>query len=690
MGWAAAALSTGLVARAFERAKCGHRPTSELRHHSDRSSQYASDTEVPVAPWMAWHLLFLRGVTQERFFDLAQRVNGYARRHPRRYRWKVALFAALGYTVLFGLMALCATLLALGSFAFAQPWFWETVGRNVRLLIVYGAVVLSLAAALFAMVRSLFVAVPLPVGRRLRREDAPELFAVIDEVVAASRAPQPHAVLITWDFNASVSQRPRFGWFGWTRDYLVLGVPLMVALSPQQFKAVLAHEFGHLRGGHGRFANWVYRLRSIWDTMLGRLARQKQRIVFVIARFLRWYSPRFSAYTYALARAQEFEADDWAVQVAGLPATGEALINIWTRGELVQEQFWRPLNHRACREAEVPSGVFAPMLALLRRPVAREDQRRWLRRTLSRVTDGTDTHPAPAERLAALGLPATAEALDADEMWPQATADGAAAEPVGEPSAADALLGAQLGEFLDELESSWRTLSRPAWRQRFERAVAARGRLQVLARAEADTPDHRLPEAGAWERARLELDLAGTPAEAQAAAARFVALWSEHALGQLVLGRLLLDEDDPAGVGHVETAMRLNGRLSADGEDAIAAFLRRSGQGEEAETRRRASVRHVDVLAAAQTERQNVTRKDRFLPHGLDEAQITVLRTQLARHQRVRKVWLARKEVAHHPEQPWYVLVCVFKWRWNEAGTQAKVQNLLHEIRQGLTVGKAD
>ena len=99
------------------------------------------------------------------------------------------------------------------------------------------------------MVRSLFVKIPAPAGRRVRREDAPELFAMIDEVIAASRAPRPHNVLLNWDFKCRVQQRPRFGWPGWTRDFLVLGVPLMAALTPEQFKAVLAHEFGHLRGG---------------------------------------------------------------------------------------------------------------------------------------------------------------------------------------------------------------------------------------------------------------------------------------------------------------------------------------------------------------------------------------------------------------------------------------------------------
>ena len=41
-------------------------------------------------------------------------------------------------------------------------------------------------------------------------------------------------------------QLPRLGIFGWYRNYLIIGMPLMKSLTCEQFKAVLAHEFGHL------------------------------------------------------------------------------------------------------------------------------------------------------------------------------------------------------------------------------------------------------------------------------------------------------------------------------------------------------------------------------------------------------------------------------------------------------------
>ena len=361
-------------------------------------------------------------------------------------------------------------------------------------------------------------------------------------------------------------------------------------------------------------------------------------------------------YTSALARAEEFEADRWAAQVAGLPATGEAFVNLWTRALQMQEHFWQPVNQRACHEPDVPHGVFASMFPLLRQTPSREDWRRWLRSTLGRVTEGTGTHPSPAERLAALGLPATLDELASEAMWSE---DAAAGEMADAPSAAAVLLGARLDELVGELETSWRVAAAAAWRQRYERATAVRARLYALERERSVRPDGELPEAAAWERTRLEKESAATPAEARAAVERFATRWPAHAAGRFLLGQLLLQEDDEAGIAHLEEAARLDSRLAAGREEAVAAYLRRAGQDEAAAERRRLAVSHGDVLDAAQAERRTVTPRDRLLPHGLDEAEVARIRDYLAANPRLWKAWLARKEVRHHPDQNWYLLVCV-------------------------------
>src|SRR5262249_21700409 len=136
----------------------------------------------------------------------------------------------------------------------------------------------------------------------------------------------PHArIAKPLDFNAAVVQAPRLGLFGWYRNYLLIGLPLVKALTVEQFKAVLAHEFGHLSKGHGGMSNWIYRQRLRWSRLIAALEAAESWGVFLFRPFLRWYAPYFNAYSYPLARANEFEADATSARLASRQAAAEAL-----------------------------------------------------------------------------------------------------------------------------------------------------------------------------------------------------------------------------------------------------------------------------------------------------------------------------------------------------------------------------
>jgi hypothetical protein len=46
------------------------------------------------------------------------------------------------------------------------------------------------------------------------------------------KGPRFHRVLVVDEVNAAVVQRPAFGLVGWPRNHLLLGLPLLEALSP--------------------------------------------------------------------------------------------------------------------------------------------------------------------------------------------------------------------------------------------------------------------------------------------------------------------------------------------------------------------------------------------------------------------------------------------------------------------------
>ncbi|MEU0406985.1 M48 family metalloprotease [Streptomyces griseorubiginosus] len=82
--------------------------------------------------------------------------------------------------------------------------------------------------------------------RVLLRADAPELYALVDEVAAAMGTRSVDAVVVDVDANAGVTH------LGLRRRLLTLGLPLWEVLSPQQRIALLGHELGHFTQGDTR------------------------------------------------------------------------------------------------------------------------------------------------------------------------------------------------------------------------------------------------------------------------------------------------------------------------------------------------------------------------------------------------------------------------------------------------------
>lgn len=285
----------------------------------------------------------------ERWEALVRRLEPQARARPAAYRRKVVLLALLGYAFIATLL-----LLLLGLGVLVVVLAFSSSGLLLKFLIPIGAL-------FFVILRALYVKVTPPEGVRLSRKQAPKLFSMIDEVRKRIRGPRVHDVRVDGDTNASVVQVPRaLGIFG-SRNYLVLGLPYLNALSPDQMRAVVAHELGHLSRAHGRFGVFVYRVRATWFSLLHGLEMRKSMWTGLVHRFFLWYVPYFNAYTLPLARAHEFEADDAAVDAAGKEATGASLVKGMLAARWAQESYWPGVFRRVLDEPAPPQTALAPM-----------------------------------------------------------------------------------------------------------------------------------------------------------------------------------------------------------------------------------------------------------------------------------------------------------------------------------------
>jgi Zn-dependent protease with chaperone function len=586
-------------------------------------------------------------MTQEDFGALVQRLEQEAAANPAGYRRKLGALAILGY----GYIA--ATLILLIGGAAAIVWM-ATVSSTLLLL---GKLGWAFLVLIYVVLRAMWVRLDPPRGRPLTPPDCPDLFWLIDEIRAKVRAPRVDQVLLTGDFNAAIVQHPRFGIFGGTRNYLILGLPLMQSLSQQEFQAVVAHEFGHLSGAHGRFGAWIYRLRTGWARLSGALQAHQHWGAALFTRFFNWYAPLFSAYSFVQARQQEYEADRMSVQAVGRESAASALLRVNTHGEFLSETFWPAIFRRADEDPAPTLAPFSMIGSSMRQRDPPVTPAGWLTKALMQRTGYSDTHPCLVDRLTAIGVePYTPGPIEA--------------------SAADALLGDAVESLRQELDERWRLSVQQWWGKRHQYASESRARLATL---EHKAQSESLSEDEQWDRARFTEEFGSS----EAAMGLYVQILGRnpHHVGALWRrGQLLLARDDPEGIEQLSAAARIDRKLEQPACAAVVGFHRRRGREVEAKEYERRYWELSQQGELARRERATVRPTDRLYGHGLDASAVAEFARSLQKAGGVRRALLVRKGLRHEPERPLFVLGIFSAAPWWKPVSRAAEKELVANV----------
>ena len=587
-------------------------------------------------------------MTSEQWVALVRRLEPQARENPKRYGRKVALFGALGYA--FIALAL-VTLLVLGMLivllAIAGP------GILLKLLLPIGALALLI-------VRSLWVRMDPPTGVELNREEVPALHRMIDEVNETVGGPKVHTVLVDEEANAAIVQIPRRGTIFGQRNYLVLGLPYMQALSPDEFRAVVAHELGHLSRRHGRFGAWIYRIRTTWWQLLGALEEKRHWTTGIFRRFFEWYVPRFDAYSFPLRRAHEFEADEAAAAAAGPQAAMTALLSGTLSARYLFEQYWPQLYRRADDEPDPPRSAFAAMSHELAKARAGKDVEQVLQEELRREPDVADTHPPLSERISHLGL-------DPQEIVRLVSSDGEG------QTAAHAFLRDFESAIAEQFDRVWREAIAEEWRAQHKERAGAKQELKRL-EEKAEREEFSL------EDARMLASLSSDFRDDDTALQRHQAVLARDqadAQSNFTVGAILLDRGDDSGLGHLDRAMDADHEAVVPACELAIGYLESRGREGEAQRFRARGEQQLEVYGAASAEREEIDVADELEPANLDPALVEQVRVAVAREEEAGKAYLVRKRLRHLAEEhPLYIvaLIPTKRWRqlWKESDAEEK------------------
>jgi Zn-dependent protease with chaperone function len=591
-------------------------------------------------------------MNKERFDTLVRELEHDAITRPAGYKFKVFLLAILGNVYIGTILSI-----VLALFMVLVVSIFLLNALLLKLAIIIGFF-------LWKIVKSMWVKVDPPQGTVIKPQQCPALFSMIHDLQQKLKTSRFHHVLITPDFNASVIQSPRLGLFGWQQNYLLIGLPLMKALTTEQFRAVLAHEFGHLSKGHGKIANWIYRQRLRWSRLLHSLESSESRGGFLFMPFLNSFVPFFNAYTFPLARANEYEADGVSAALTSTQTAAEALTSLDVIGSFLAERYWADIYKRADKEPQpgyAPYHLIGDRIAV---DIDMESAQGWLDQAIARKTDTDDTHPSLSDRLEALGEQARLSLPTREQT-------------------ADQLLGGMLQEITDTFDLEWKNRVLPAWEQRYQEFQQGQQRLSALNKQlEAG---QTLTDEEVYERALLTESIAEDAKSAIDQLSVAHERSPENPYICFALGARLLQRNDDSGCALIKKAMQLDGNATARGCELLRDYYWRNENEEAARHWHQQLTNEWAVQEAAAKERSRITLKDRFERHALPEEQLTELKAALRAVPGLHKAYLVKKQVKHLADKPCYILG--YKAiKWYQLHSKRKVEEVFRRIQEDVPV----
>jgi Zn-dependent protease with chaperone function len=248
---------------------------------------------------------------------------------------------------------------------------------------------------IYSMIRSLLLKVQtIDPGRKLEESEAPGLFALTGQVAETMGTRPIDEIRITPETDLAVYEQG--SWKQKLQDkgkrVLILGTGILKDFKQDEFKAVLAHEYGHFSHRDTAGGAVAMRVRNDMHKYYVTLYNAGQAVVWNMAfLFIRLYDFIFRRISNGSTRLQEVLADRVAAQTYGAQAFENGLTYVIKRNiefvtlakaEIEQaKEIKRPFNN-LYELAGTPSESF-------------EEE---LQKSLNRKTTEDDTHPSPADR----------------------------------------------------------------------------------------------------------------------------------------------------------------------------------------------------------------------------------------------------------------------------------------------------
>lgn len=556
---------------------------------------------------------------------------------PRFTRGFALVVVALGF--LYILVVLAAILAAGWALA---AWLFRQQRPEFLILIVPSVLFLAVS-----VVKACFARAQPERGIELTREDAPGLFAHLDELAPRFDV-QVHKVIVNSKPTAAVTSERRW-FFSRRRNVLIVGYPVLCSEAVDDWLGTLSHELAHIKKADTHSLSVPRRALSMWRDLDEGLRQRDHWASILFAWFFQRFGRVVEMLILALRRQQEREADAMAAQVVGMRAYSEASLRGVVRERLAATHFWKPINEHAKIDPEPPAGVYSNAMPQFFERVHELDARAVLRAALKHRTEWHHTHPSTYDRYV--------KVLGISEAELDAFVDAWVLPPIREAAARVLLSDTARARVAAELDAAWQQERAKAWAQTYALSAGRREELDAL---ETEMQSRELSIDERIDRARLIWQLRDDQT-AEALARETLADLPNDATLLLILGATSLQRDDPDGVALLERAIAAAPAIAKNAYEILGAYARRRGDV-------RAAMSYDEQYhLAEQRDRereadQKLSSTSQFVGASLTPEWIEAVTKALPDEPRVRRAWLAEIVVRHRTGRRTYILLLDTGW----------------------------
>jgi Zn-dependent protease with chaperone function len=297
----------------------------------------------------------------------------------------VVITSIVLFAIVYLLLVAAAVILAI-----VLCWFGISIiiAKPMLLTLILGLGLMAVAISVIVfLIKFIFAVARDENSRRIEitEEEHPRLYAFIRRLTTETQTPFPKKIFISPDVNACVFYNSSFwSMFFPVRKNLEIGLGLVNSVNISEFKAVVAHEFGHFSQKSMKLGSFTYNVNrvihnmlfennsytnflSAWGNLHGYLRifvsitiRIAQGIQWILRGMYRLINKNYRG----LSREMEFHADTVAASVSG----GNNVISALSRIEVAANCYNSALNNAndKLKENRIATNIYRDQLIVLR------------------------------------------------------------------------------------------------------------------------------------------------------------------------------------------------------------------------------------------------------------------------------------------------------------------------------------